>query len=266
VLGCARGLRPAPSIDAAGDLLAQARARPTAARVTGRFSLVLVSPGLSGDHRVSTGGAVILDRPGRGHLAVLGPLGGPVATLQSDGSGVAVALSRGHEHYVAQDAEAVLRETTGGGLGLDDLFGLFVGDVPLDGAKVLRRQALPDGAEVVLEGPQGSRVTVGLARDATPRRLLAANRDGVVQIDASWAPFALLDEAAVPTLVPTAMTLKLPPLGIDATVTMKSWTIPDPVPDVFGLAPPSGFTSSPLEDVLGRAGVDALGALLDPEP
>ena len=249
VLGCAHQLRPTPPVDPAADLLAAARARPIPPRLIGKFSLSLAIPGRDG---VSTGGAVVLDRPGKGHVAVLGPLGGPLATLQTDGTGVAVAVSRGHQHFVATDADAVLRDATHGAVTLDDLFGLFVGDVPLDDAQVVGRRALAEGAEVVLQGPDGSTVTLDLARDATPRLLRAVDRDGKVELEATYAPFEPL--AGTTELVPTELTLELPDLGVEAGVRMKSWSVPDTVPDVFGLAPPDGFTSEPLEDLLGHAG------------
>jgi hypothetical protein len=256
-LACAHQLRPQAPVDVAGDLLAAARARATPAKVVGRFSVSLAIPGRDG---VSTGGAVVLDRPGKGHVAVLGPLGGPLATLQTDGTGVAVAVSRGHQHFVAADADAVLRDATHGAVTLDDLFGLFVGDLPLDQAAVVGRRALGDGAEVVLEAPEGGTLTVDLARDATPRLLRAVDQDGKVELEATYLGFEPL--AGTADLVPTELTLKLPALGVEAGVKMKSWTVPDTVPDVFGLAPPDGFTSEPLEDLLGHAG--GLGDLLTP--
>ncbi|MEQ1567416.1 MAG: hypothetical protein ABMA64_17370 [Myxococcota bacterium] len=262
VFGCARGLRPAPAVDAVGDLVAAARARPVADRVIGRFSVALSTA----DDHVSTQGAVVLDRPGRGHVALLGPLGGPVATLQSDGAGVAVALSRGHQHYVAADGHAAMFDASG--VALDDLFGLFVGDPPLDRAEIVERRVVPDGAEVVLEGPRGARVTLELASDATPRRISAVDGDGRLQLRATYAPFAALAVAdGSEVRVPTELVLELPAYAVSAELDFKSWTVPDTVPDVFSLAPPEGFASSPLEAALGGLGARAGAAgleLLDP--
>ncbi len=43
---------------------------------------------------MSTGCALIVDRPGRGHLAVFGPFGATLLTAQTDGEGIAVTLPR----------------------------------------------------------------------------------------------------------------------------------------------------------------------------
>jgi hypothetical protein len=193
---------------------------------------------------------VILSRPGRGHLAVLGPLGGPLATLQTDGTGAAVALARDRRHLVAADADQVLRALSRGVGGLDDLLGLFVGDLPLEGLTVVSEQPKTDGPyEIRLQGPEESDWLLGLDPVlATPVSLVVSDPTGAVMLDLGYAPFAPLAEGG--PLVPTDFALALPKLGVTLDVRMKSWTVPDPMPDVFGLEVPDGFTSSPLEDTV----------------
>jgi hypothetical protein len=246
-VGCTRA-RPEPATTSVATPLEQARARPIPARIQGRFSFTIEAPALG---PMSTGGVVILDRPGRGHLAVLGPLGGPLATLQTDGHGAALAIARDRRHYVMADADDAVREVTSGLVGLDDLLGLFVGDLPLDGAPVRSQRPLPEpsGYEVVLDAPEGAMVTLYLDPvGATPRSLVVVDGAGQAVLDVRYAPFAPFGDAGA--LLPTDITIELPRLGVGLEVRMKTWTVPDPVPEVFGLAAPEGFTSSPLEDTV----------------
>jgi outer membrane biogenesis lipoprotein LolB len=249
VLGCGRTLRPQAPV--ADDPLQVARERPVPPKVQGKFSFTFRS---GEDFDVSTGGVVILDRPGRGHLAVLGPLGGPLATLQTSEGGAAVSLARQQHHFVAEDAESVLRETTSGLVGVDDLLGLFVGDLPMDEAPTLTRHVREDGLlEVVLDGPDATTLVLEVdPSSATPRRLRAMDADQKVMLDAKYAPFELQQLSAEPvgTWMPTDLDLSLPGMGLQLELHMKSWTVPDPMPEVFGLAAPQGFNSSPLEEAI----------------
>jgi hypothetical protein len=250
VLGCARGV-PAPAVDASASIVDQALARPSPQRVQARVGLKVSSPmlGLAG----STGGAILLDRPGRGHLAVLGPLGGPLATLQTDGVGVAIATTQDRQHRVAAQADQVLRETTGGLLGLDALLGLLVGQVPLDPARAQAPRELEDGdLEVTVLGPGESRAAVTLVRStATPRAVVVSGSGGRVLASAVYGPFEPHPETG--NLLPTEVELALPDLELTLTVRYRSWSFPEALPEVFGLAPPAGYASGPLELTGGAA-------------
>lgn len=248
VLGCTRARQPTAVADSTATPLEQSLARPVPNRVQGRFSFTVEAE--ASGFAASTGGVVILDRPGRGHLAILGPLGGPLATLQTDGTGAAVAIARDRRHYVAADADRVLREATHGLVGLDELLGLFVGDVPVEGLKLRSQQPRAAGPyEVVFDGPEGTALALGLDPIlATPVSLVGSDAAGGVLLDLRYEPFAPM--IAGGPLVPTDFALALPTLGVHLDVRMKSWTVPEPMPDVFGLEVPEGFTSSPLEDTV----------------
>ena len=248
-IGCARGLSPeAPAQDPA-SVLEMTRARPIVAAVRARLRLKLRSDAL--DLAGNTGGALILDRPGRGHLAVLGPLGSPLFTLNLDGLGVAATWPRDREHLVAVDAESVLRDATGGVLGLDDLLGLLVGDLPLDDARTRAKRKLEDGlVEVTLVGPSKTAVTAVLDPvRGTPVSIEATDRSGVLLIAVSYEPFELDPEVG---LMPTALALTLPALELDLDLKFKRWDRLDEVPDAFGLAPPDGFRSGSLEHAVSQ--------------
>lgn len=78
---------------------------------------------------MSTGCALIVDRPGRGHLAVFGPFGATLLTAQTDGEGLAVTLPR-EGLFLQGDLAGELDRLTRGRFEVDDLIGALVGDPP----------------------------------------------------------------------------------------------------------------------------------------
>ncbi len=248
--GCARDpgavAAPEPSV-----ALERARLRPTPDPVRARVRVQVDAPGM--DLAGSTGGVLIVDRPGRGHLAVLGPLGSPLATVTSDGTALAVALPRERRLLSSRAASEVVEQATGGALHLDDLVGLTLGDVPLDGARVRSRRPRPDGSvEVVLAAPGGTRVHVVLDPDTgTPRALDGRDRVGRTLFSATFDPFEARDDG---TFVPTRVRWSVPALAITADLRFKSWEILDEVPPVFDTTTPAGWTESPLAAVLAPPG------------
>ncbi|MEZ4235812.1 MAG: hypothetical protein R3F59_06550 [Myxococcota bacterium] len=253
-IGCGRGGPPAPAVDARTSTLALARGREVPSPVQARFSISLQT---AAKKFPTTGGALILDRP-RGHLAVLGPLGGPLATLQTDGEGAAVNLMRDERHLLAARADDVLRANTHGAIGVDALLGVLEGDVPLDDAPVRSERPGDDGTvQVVLDGPDGTALSVILdAARGTPVSMVAWDVDGTALLEASYEPFEALPGSpeAAPVWVPSAVTLRLPALDLLAELKYRSWQVPEAdspalASEVFGLAPPPGFSSQPLEDV-----------------
>lgn len=228
-------------------LLDEALQRTAPPQLRGRFGFKIRSErlGLSG----STGGALIFDRPGRGHLAVLGPLGGPLLTLQTDGQGLAVAILRDRQHLVVEDAEQQLLQQTGGVAGLDAILGLMIGQLPLDGLEIEAREVLDDGdLRVTFAGPQDTTV-IAVIDDpaAVPVSLEARDREDALLVSASYGPFAqMTDEGGA--LLPTEVSLQVPPIDLvlDVQYKERGWAELEEVPDVFGLEPPEGFTSRPL--------------------
>lgn len=254
-IGC---VRPPVTVDAAGspsEVLERARLRPTPDPVRARLHLKLRSRPL--DLSSGTGGVLIVDRPGKGHLAILGPLGGPVATFTSDGTALAVAIPRDKRLLSSPRAHELLLEATGGMLGLDAVVGMTLGDLPFDGARVKSRKPREDGAvDVVLTGPNASRVEVLLdGPTATPRALSIYEKTGRVLIRASFDPFEARDDG---TFLPTRVELEVPAFELELELRFKSWEILEQVPPVFDTAAPDGWTVEPLAQSLSLPGISPL--------
>ena len=256
--GCGRSLPPEDPSHIPESVLDMGRARPTPNPVRARYHLKVRSTPL--DVAGSTGGALIFDRPGKGHLAVLGPLGAPLVTLTSDGVGLAVDFTRDKRHLVGVDAEAVVRETTGGIVGIDDLFGLLVGDLPLDDAKVRSTDLLENGqVQLVLQGPRKSTIVAVLDPTlGTPVSMVANDRNKRRLLAVSYEPFDTHEDG---TLVPSTVDIEIPQLEMSVTLRFKSWKNLDEVPDVFSLDAPDGYRVESLERAMQSIGQDLLGGL-----
>lgn len=243
--GCAKKRPPVEAPAQAPPVVLQmAQSRPIPDPLQARYSFRIRSERL--DLAGSTNGVLIVDRPGNAHLALLAPIGGPVFTLSSDGAGVSVVLPRDRRHLVSPDAQGVLNEAAGGFASLDDLFGLLVGDLPLDDARVVGRTEREDEVHVVLDGPNETVVVVVLDPALATPKLLQAQRDGQRVLSASWAPFQEVDGA----LLPTEVALEVPALDLRIDLRYRSWRVLEEVPDVFGLGAPAGFSTGSLEEAL----------------
>jgi hypothetical protein len=256
--GCGGALPALSTSQTPETVLEQARARPSPDPVQARYHLKIRSKPM--ELAGSTGGALIFDRPGQGHLAVLGPLGAPLVTLTSDGTGLAVDLVRDRRHLLGLDAETVMREVTGGIVGIDDLFGILIGDIPLDEARIKSQVEREDGtAQLVLQGPRKSTLMVILNPETgTPISMVAIGKAGRRLLVAEYEPFVAHDGDQ---WVPSVVHVEVPQLELTVDLRFKWWKTLDAVPDVFSLDAPDGVRSESLEEVMGAWSRNLLGGL-----
>ncbi len=201
---------------------------------------------------------IMLERPGRAHIGVLGPLGGARAALHVDGPTAAIRLPRTRRHVLAGDADRVLRESTGGLLDLDAAFGLLVGELPVSRLPPIADASDPSGRSGVFRGPRGVRVVVEVEASGAPRAVSARAEEGTTLFSASWGPFAGDPGARLPE----SATVRLPSLDLDLDVHFGTWTA-DPIPEAaFDVRAPEGWTEEPVEVEGRRLAGSAIAALL----
>lgn len=243
LFGCAKTMKPEAPTREPEMVLEMARARAIPDPLQGKFTFKIRSKVL--DVAGTTNGVILTDRPGKGHVAILGPLGGPLFTLSSDAVGVSVLLPRDKRHLLALDAEEVLEDVAPGLAELDDLFGLFLGDVPVDDARLRDVQKLDEERVlVVLEGPDETLIAVTLRTSVgTPESVIVQRPGGERLLAATFAPYEAVDGA----LMPTQVAVEVPKLDLRVDLTYRSWKVLDEVPPVFGLEAPGGFTTESLE-------------------
>jgi hypothetical protein len=262
--GCPKGDRVDGAAGEPAAILDQARARPVPDPLKTRFSVKIRSKplGIAG----TVGGGLIVRRPGQGRLDLFGPMGGGLLTVASDGAGLSVLVIGKQQDLVATDAEQVLRDTTGGVAGLDDVLAVLVGDLPFDGAPVksaVRVGPKPgdapadadgpkpdDGILVILEGPKDTTVEALLdAELATPKHLVARDANGKDVLTATYDAFAPAD-AIGGALMPTRVEVYIPALDLSIEAKYRDWVTPEEPLGSFTLDAPDGYDVRSLEQAV----------------
>jgi hypothetical protein len=225
-----------------------ARSRPVPDILQARFHIKLRSKVL--DLAGSTGGGLVVERPGRGYLAILGPLGSPLLTAASDGQAMGVMVAKDKRYLIAADAEEVLTKTTSGVAGIDDVLALLVGDLPFDKAAIDSTEAVEStGRQVVFLGPSSTRVEAIIdGTTATPRELSAFDDKGELVLKAEYGEFEVFEES----LMPTSVEIYVPEVELTIGLRYKGWSAPDTAPDVFTIAPPEGMAEESLNAMVTK--------------
>jgi hypothetical protein len=245
VVGCGKTLAPEAPADKPESVLEMARTRPVHNPVRARFHIKLRSDKL--DIAGSTGGGLIVNRPGQGHMAVFGPLGSPLVSFTSDGAGLAVTLSKDRRHLMATEAEEVIHHATGGAAGLDDILAILVGDLPFDKAKAKKFEKDERGIGVHFKAAGGNKVHAIIdPSTGTPRYLEAKDPDENLMLSATYEDFEQVDERWMPTRIQ----LWLPMVELEVDLKFRQWKPLDEVPDVFSLLVPDGHKMEPLEELV----------------
>lgn len=248
-VGCGpkKGL-PAVASEPAEAVLAKSQAREIPSPVQARFQIKVRSKplGIGG----TTSGGLQVVRPGSARVEIFGPLGGSLVSLVSDGTAFAAWLPREQRHLFAPDADALVRDATRGAVGLDELLGLLVGDVPFDAAELrgLGVSETPGRVRASFEGLDG--VAVELDLDPvllTPARLVARDREGVELLRVDYEGWLPLDTY----LVPAKVDLTVPAVELYVSLRYSSWQRPDSLMS-YATEPPPGVASEDLLDALRR--------------
>lgn len=248
IAGCTHS--PAVSIEPAGvaaTLLEAAYARPSPDISVSRIKLRIDSTmlALAG----SIGGGAVIERPGKFHLDLIPPIGGPLFTAHCDGVSLSTLMMSTSRHLVAESADDVVRRSTSGVLSIDDFAGLLLGDLPLDGAPVKSVSFDENRRTVaVLEGPEETIVTINLDANGYPDTLTTTLPSGGLLLFVDYAQFEEVDGY----WLPSGLDLTLPTLDLDITLTYKGWSVPEIAPIDWKLTVPSGFTTESLEVATSR--------------
>ncbi len=255
-VACGPKKRPPEQVfEPAVAVLERAQAREVPSPVQARFQIKLRSKplGVGG----TTGGGLQVDRPGRARIEIFGPLGGSIVSLMADGTAFAAWFPKDRRHLLAPDAEALVRDATKGAIGLDELIGLLVGDVPFDAASLRGLGVVEQEGRVraTFEGPGGVGVTLDLdPATLTPARLVATGADGaeLLRVDyEGWLPF-------VDHLLPAKVDLTVPSYDLTLSLRYQGWTRPEAMLPM-DTAPPEGVISESLVEVI-RASAQAMDA------
>ncbi len=249
--GCRRAppAPPLPEVEpAALAAAAWGRFVPEVQRAS--FGLAIEAPRLGLSTRAS--GALVVDRPDRFRLEVYAPIVGPRLYVVSDGRAVNLYAVAQKTWMGGPDAEAVLREATGGAAGLEDLVDLLTGRMPFEDAEVVAVEAGEEAVRYTFEGPEGTRAVVALdARQSTTRSVEAFDGAGRCVLRASYGAYRRKDRA----LVPEEVAIALPTAELEVALSFRSWEALDEAPDAFSLPAPEGAEVRDLvESIRGWSG------------
>ena len=235
-------------------LLSAMRARTVPDPVRARFNVKLRSKPLK-IPAVSTGGGLVVDRPGKAYVAVFDPLNRPIFVAKSEGVGFAMENHHDKQWVFAEDAKAVLGKATEGAVELDDLVSLLLGLVPVDASTVRSRETVETGVRLVLDGPGGTTLTTVVDPAlATPSSVIVDDAEGARVVTATYESFELYDDD-VPDgpLLPSRVTIYVESVELTLDLRFKTWKALDAVPEVFGLVAPGGYEQLTLEEYAERS-------------
>ncbi len=195
-------------------------------------------------------GGLVIDRPDRFRLEIYAPIVGPRFYGVSNGEAVNAFVVAQNTWLGGPDAEAALREITGGAAGLKDLVDLLTGRLPFEDAEVVGVEVGEEETVYTFQGPQGTRATVAVdARELTTRRVEAFDTSEVCVLRAEYSDYKRSDRG----LMPEEVTITVPPAELEVVLSFRSWEELKEVPDAFSLPAPKGATRLDLvETIRGR--------------
>ncbi len=245
LLGCPKTDAPLMAKRKPSQVVQAAHQRALPDALQARFQIKMRSKPLK--MAGSTGGGLLLARPGKMRLDIFAPIGPPLLKMTTDGEGLTVLVMRDRKGLVADDAERLMRSATGGAAGMDDLIAIFVGDLPFQDAKPKSSKRVEGGIEVRFEGPKKTRIHVVLDEsDGALRRLEAFDAQDNTVLIARIEAYQLFDSYRLPTVVQ----LEVPAVELTLDIKYKKWLILDEEPKGFERSVPDSFESKSLQTVL----------------
>lgn len=226
----------------ADEILQMLRARPVPDPAQARFSVKIASDKL-GIKAPRLGGGLVVQRPDHAYLAVLDPIGSPVLTLTSDGTGVVLINNRDKQYVVEQDAAGLISTKTAGAMRIGDLVDVLLGLLPITDASVRRREQTDAGLRLTFDAPEGW--TIDALIDpvtGTPTQVVVDDAKGHRAVVAAYEPYQVVEGR----LMPTRLELHLPVIDLHLDLMFKTWKQLDTAPDVFSPGVPTGYEVVPF--------------------
>jgi hypothetical protein len=253
-VGCGPKQRVVAPLGTANDVLAAAAARPVLDPVQARFNIKVQSKPLK--LAFSTGGGLIIERPGHAYVAVLGPFGQPQLAANTDGEAVGVTITSEREYLLQENGSALLDEVTEGAVSLDDLLAVLLGAFPIDPEDVDKKEKVEDGVLLHLDTPGNTHTTVTVdGSDATLKHVEVTNASGTSLFSAEYEPYLAIesDDGFPPVLAPSEVTVQIPRYEMSIELRFKSWKPITETPDVFRVVAPNGYNVTTIVDAMKLA-------------
>jgi hypothetical protein len=234
-------------------LLSAGQARQIPFAMRGKFSAKLTA---RGEAMPSLPGAMIVHRPDRFRIVLNAPIGGPVLTLVSNGTGAAMHLHRNKMTILEPDAQVALADLMGEGTGLASLTNVFLAGLPLPQAVPIRTETDEFGTQFVYAGPVGSELKVRLHPGGELAKMESWGSSGELL-------FSIAHESLVQIAgkgMPKVTVVEIPSQEVQLRLKFSDWSELAKIPKAFGLDVPPGME---VMDV--KAALEFMGIKEDPE-
>ena len=241
VMGCPKA--PNNLTDQALLELGQSRDIPYAMR--GKFSAKVTA---KGDPMPGLPGAMILHQPDRFRIALNAPIGGPVFTLISDGTGVGLVLHRENVYILVEHAADLLGPLVNQGVGLESLTAVLLGSVPWSETAPSSIEEIEDGIRFVYSGPEGSSVKVQLHPGGELALLETFDAEDVLVFSVAHREYSKVEGFRMPKKT----YIQMPAADLSVQLKFSDWSELAKIPNAFGLDAPSGVEVIGYEEALER--------------
>jgi hypothetical protein len=236
-----------PEVLSPDALLAAGQARKIPFAMRGKFSAKLT---VRGESFPSLPGAMILHQPDRFRIEMNAPIGGPVFTLVSNGSGVAMHLHRDKVTILEPEAQVFLSSFMGEGTGLKSLTSVLLGGVPLQDERPVRTETDESGTRFVYAGPQGSELKIILHPGGELARMESLDSSGVLLFSMEHESLVQVEGKGMPKV----SVIEIPSQEIHLRLKFSGWSELAKIPEAFGLGVPAG-----IEVLDGKTALERIG-------
>jgi len=238
LLGCPK----APVSHGPDILLEAAQSRTISYAMRGRFSAKL---SMSDQAVPSLPGALLLHPPGRMRLAMNAPIGGPVFTAVSDGTGLLLLLHRDGRAVLSEDFSETMRSMFGIEVTPDFFTQALMCTAPFDVKTPEQVVTTSEGTTFHYTGLRGTRIEMSLQVEGMIDTLRASDGEGQLQLELQCSNPKKVEGQWMPGVIE----LTVPPLATGLRLKFSDWVEMTRIPDAFGLDVPSGIETVGFGDI-----------------
>jgi hypothetical protein len=186
----------------------------------------------------SVGGVLLFDRPDGAKLELIAPFIGPIFSAVYDGSALSVLMYSNAEQLYSDDPDHWISEVTQGVLKTDEFFGLMIGDLPMDDSMPLSVEVGPTRSVVATwKIAEGHKMTATIGEAGFLQGVIVSAPDATLVFSIVYGEYVQSNEV----WLPKAITLEIPRLTLNATVTFRGVISELSKPITWDTSTPRGF-------------------------
>lgn len=224
-------------------------AREVPFALQGGYSVSIDAPSIG--VRGTTRGGLLVHRPNRFRLEIFSPLGSPLFYAASD-TALSLYVVTQDIYFHTENAEALLRNVTGGAAGVEDLIALMTGRLPFQDAELMdaQRDRKAQESTFTFAGPKGTRAVVVLDdRLLTNKRIDAYDSDDRLVLHAEYEDYMKTGRSRLPE----EALIEVPLIEFTMELEFDGWDELGVIPDAFTLPDPGSARKVDLDELIQKA-------------